>query len=96
MSVSAIKYPSINAKLKGMYAKRITKSDLEDLLKQSNLKNAVLLLRSKCEIFKEVDENIDRLEIESLLEEELSKCKNKSEVKKVCIRTLKKFSSRER
>ena len=69
MDILGVKYPNINAKLKGMYAKRITKSDLEDLLKQSNLKNAVLLLRSKCEIFKEVDENIDRLEIESLLEE---------------------------
>lgn len=63
-----IKYPNINAKLKGMYSKRITKEDLEDIIKQSSLKNTVLLLKTKSEIFKNVDENIDRLEIESLLE----------------------------
>ena len=70
MEILGVKYPNINAKLKGMYAKRITKLDLEDLIKQNNLKNAVLLLKSKCEIFKNSDENIDRLEIESLLEED--------------------------
>ena len=30
-----IKYPNINSKLKGMYSKRITKTDLEDLIKAS-------------------------------------------------------------
>jgi len=69
MEIPGVKYPNVNAKLKGMYAKRITKSDLEDLIKQSNLKNAVLLLKNKNELFKNSDENIDRLEIESLLEE---------------------------
>lgn len=69
MGILGVKYPNINAKLKGMYAKRITKLDLEDLIKQNKLKNAVLMLKLKCEIFKSSDENIDRLEIESLLEE---------------------------
>ena len=69
MIVFNVKYPNLNAKLKGMYAKRITKTDLEDIIKQNNLKSAVLLLKNKSEIFKNVDENIDRLEIESLLEE---------------------------
>ena len=68
MEILGVKYPNINAKLKGMYSKRITKTDLEDLVKQNNLKNAVLLLKAKNEIFKNSDENIDRLEIESLLE----------------------------
>ena len=63
-----IKNPNINAKLKGMYNKRITKEDLDDLIKQNNKKNVVLLLKSKSDIFKNADENIDRLEIESLLE----------------------------
>ena len=36
MSISAIKYPSINAKLKGMYAKRLKDDDLQDLAKQNN------------------------------------------------------------
>ena len=70
MEILGIKYPNLNAKLKGMYEKRISKSDLEDLVKQNNLKNAILLLKSKYDIFKNSDENIDRLEIESLLEKD--------------------------
>ena len=70
MEILVIKYPNLNAKLKGMYEKRISKSDLEDLVKQNNLKNAILLLKSKYDIFKNSDENIDRLEIESLLEKD--------------------------
>lgn len=70
MEILGVKYPNLNSKIKGMYAKRITKNDLEDLIKQNNLKNAILLLKSKCDIFKNADENIDRLEIESLLEKE--------------------------
>lgn len=69
MKIPGVKYPNLNAKLKGMYSKRITKMDLEDLIKQNNLKNAVLLLKEKSDIFKNVDEDIDRLQIESLLEE---------------------------
>lgn len=70
MEILGIKYPNLNAKLKGMYEKRISKSDLDDLVKQNNLKNAILLLKSKYDIFKNSDENIDRLEIESLLEKD--------------------------
>ena len=70
MEILGVKYPNLNSKIKGMYAKIITKNDLEDLIKQNNLKNAILLLKSKCDIFKNADENIDRLEIESLLEKD--------------------------
>lgn len=63
-----LKNPNLNAKLRGMYSKRITKEDIDDLIKQNNVKNVVLLLKSKSTIFKHADENIDRLEIESLLE----------------------------
>ena len=70
MEILGVKYPNLNAKLKGMYAKRVTKTDLEDVIKQNNLKNAILLLKTKCDIFKNCDENIDRLEIESLLEKD--------------------------
>ena len=65
-----MKYPNLNAKIKGMHSKRIKKEDLEDLVKQNDMKNAVLLLKEKSFIFKDADENIDRLEIESLLEQE--------------------------
>ena len=63
MEILGVKYPNINAKLKGMHSKRITKTDLEDLIKQNSLKNAVLLLKIKSEIFKNSDENIDRLKL---------------------------------
>ena len=53
-------------------------------------------LNSKGDYYLIKGKMIPKEEIESLLEEELSKCKNKGEVKKVCIRILKKFSSRER
>lgn len=69
MNIVGVKYPNINAKLRGMYSKRITKEDLEDLIKQPNLKTAISMLKSKNPLFKDVDENIDRLEIESLLEQ---------------------------
>ena len=69
MEFTIVKYPNLKAKLKAIYAKRIKTEDLEDLIKQNNFKNLVLMLKSKNEIFKNVDENIDRLEIESLLDE---------------------------
>ena len=73
MITLGVRYPNINAKLKGMYAKKITKEDINDVIKQNNFKNAVFLLKNKYEIFKNADENIDRLEIEELLEESLIK-----------------------
>ena len=71
MKISLIKYPNINAKLKAMYANRLTKENIEDMIKQNNIKNVVLLLKSKSDIFKNSEENIDRLEIEKLLDESL-------------------------
>ena len=68
MIIPIVKYPNINAKLKGMYAKRITKEDLNDVIKQNQLRNVFILLKNKNEIFKNADENIDRLEIESMLD----------------------------
>lgn len=71
MKISLIKYPNINAKLKAMYANRLTKENIEDMIKQNSIKNVVLLLKSKSDIFKNSEENIDRLEIEKLLDESL-------------------------
>lgn len=69
MGFTIVKYPNIKAKLKAIYSKKIKTNDLLDLIKQNNFKNLVILLKSKSEIFKGADENIDRLEIESLLDE---------------------------
>ena len=71
LKISLIKYPNINAKLKAMYANRLTKENINDLIKQSNVKNVVLMLKNKSDIFKNTQENIDRLEIEKLLDESL-------------------------
>lgn len=71
MPISAIKYPSINAKLKGMYAKKLHEEDILDLAKQNNLKSAVAILKSKNPNLKELSENADREEIEKLLNTEI-------------------------
>ena len=73
MKISLIKYPNLNAKLKAMYANRLTKENINDIIKQNNIKNVVLLLKNKSDIFKNTQENIDRLEIEKLLDEVLLK-----------------------
>ena len=73
LKISLIKYPNLNAKLKAMYANRLTKENINDIIKQNNIKNVVLLLKNKSDIFKNTQENIDRLEIEKLLDEVLLK-----------------------
>lgn len=71
MSISAIKYPSINAKLKGMYAKRLKDDDLQDLAKQNNLKSAVAILKNKSSSLKVLSEDADREQIEKVLNGEI-------------------------
>lgn len=71
MPISAIKYPSINAKLKGMYAKKIKNNDIQDLYKQDNLKSVIAILKNKDSNLKDIDENTDRQQIEELLNLEI-------------------------
>lgn len=71
MSISAIKYPSINAKLKGMYAKRLKNDDLQDLAKQNNLKSAVAILKNKSSSLNVLSEDSDREQIEKVLNGEI-------------------------
>ena len=71
MSISAIKYPSINAKLKGMYAKRLKDDDLQDLAKQNNLKSAVAILKNKSSSLNVLSEVADREQIEKVLNGEI-------------------------
>ena len=71
MSISAIKYPSINAKLKGMYAKRLKNDDLQDLAKQNNLKSAVAILKNKSSSLNVLSEDSDREQIEKVLNSEI-------------------------
>lgn len=71
MSISAIKYPSINAKLKGMYAKRLKNDDLQDLAKQNNLKSAVAILKNKSSSLNVLSEDADREQVEKVLNGEI-------------------------
>ena len=63
--------PSVNSKLKAMYSKKLTKEDLEDLMKQQNLKEAIYLLKSKIDSLDNLRVDAKRLEIEAELDKML-------------------------
>ena len=73
MQVSSIKYPSINAKLRGMYANKLKKKDLNELIKQNSTKQAVALLKSLNSDFKDLEDNPRRINIKILLDDILIK-----------------------
>ena len=60
--------PSINAKLKAMYAKKLKKEDLEDLMKQNNIKDAIIILKTKINNLNELPNNARRMELENALD----------------------------
>lgn len=65
--LNSVTYPALNAKMKGMYAKNLDKKDLEELLKQSNLKEAIYFLKTKFPNLENLNENMHRKEIEQEL-----------------------------
>lgn len=71
MSISSIMYPNLNAKLEGMYAKRISKQSLEELLKQNSTKQVVALLKSLSPTFQDLEDNPRRIKIKIFLERNL-------------------------
>lgn len=64
-----IKYPNLNAKLKGMYAKTINKEDLEDLLKQNAIKDAIIILKSKIKPLENLNIDARRIQLEARLDD---------------------------
>ena len=64
---SKIKYPALNAKMKGMYTKELDKEELEELLRQATLKDAIYFLKSKFSSLENINENMNRREIEQEL-----------------------------
>jgi vacuolar-type H+-ATPase subunit C/Vma6 len=64
-----VMYPSLNAKMKGMYAKTLSKDDLEDLMKQNRIKDAIVVLKSKLEALEDLDVEARRIEIEAKLDD---------------------------
>lgn len=65
------KYPSINAKLKAMYAQKLKQEDWEDLIKQEHLKDVIVLLKQKMPSLENMKPNAKRIELEQALEQEM-------------------------
>ena len=68
MSISSLMYPNLMAKLQGMYAKKIKKAALEELMKQNSIKQVVALLKSMNEEFKGLEDNPKRIKIKIFLD----------------------------
>lgn len=66
--LKTVSSPSVNAKIKGMYAKKLKKSDLEDLMKQRTIKDAIILLKAKIPELNTLNIDADRLELEDELD----------------------------
>lgn len=66
MSVN-VKYPALNAKMKCMYSNNLSKEEFEELLRQSNLKEAISLIKSKFPFLENLNEKMHRKELEQEL-----------------------------
>ena len=60
--------PSVTAKLKAMYAKKLKKDDLDDLIKQEHIKDAIIILKSKIDDLDNLSNDAKRLELENSLD----------------------------
>ena len=60
--------PRINSKIKAMYAEKLNREDLEDLMKQQNLTDAIYLLKNKVKEIENLPIDAKRLEIEESLD----------------------------
>lgn len=73
MQISRVMYPSINAKLRGMFSTRIKKEQLEELIKQPTTKQAIDLLKNYNKDFKSLEDNPKRIKINKVLDDILIK-----------------------
>lgn len=85
--INQIKYPSLNAKMKGMYANNFSAEEFKELLRQNSLKEAIFILKAKFPGLDNLNEKMHRKEIEQELNnlfivEILKLCKylNKKEI----------------
>lgn len=65
--IKEIKYPAINAKMKGMYAKDFGNEEIDELLSQSDLNGAISFLKSKFKSLENLKDDANRREIEKAL-----------------------------
>ena len=83
-----LKYPALNAKMKGMYANHLNNEELEELLRQTSLKEAIYFLKTKFPSLENLSEDTHRKELEQELNNlfivdiiKLCKYLNKDEIK---------------
>lgn len=62
-----LKYPALNAKLKGMHASQLTKEELDELIRQNNIKETIYFLKAKFPSLENINENMHRKELEQEL-----------------------------
>lgn len=65
--LNKLKYPALNAKLKGMYASELTKEELYEFSRAGNIKEAIYLLKAKFPELENVNEDMHRKELEQEL-----------------------------
>lgn len=66
--MGTITSPSLNAKLKVMYSEKLKKDDLEDLIKQNTIKDALIILKSKIPGLEDLPNDASRIELENSLD----------------------------
>ena len=95
--LSKIKYPALNAKMKGMYTKELSNEELDELLRLSTLKDVIFYLKTKFSSLENINENMNRREIEQELNNlfiedilKITKYLNKNE-KKIFMNFLSKY-----
>lgn len=96
MSVN-VKYPALNAKMKCMYSNNLSKEEFEELLRQSNLKEAISFIKSKFPFLENLNEKMHRKELEQELNNlfiydilKIFKYLNKNEIK-ILMQFLSKY-----
>lgn len=66
--ISLFKYSNINAKLRGMYSKKLKSNDFEELANQKNLKSVIFILKMKNPELNMLSESSRRMQIENELD----------------------------
>lgn len=91
------KYPALNSKMKCMYANNLSQEELEEMQRQSNLKETINFIKAKFPSLENINENMHRKELEQELNNlfiyeilKLIKYLNKSE-KKILMQYLSKY-----
>ena len=66
--MNTVNSPSLNAKLKAMYSKKLKNNDFDDLLKQNTISEAIILLKSKLPELNDLPIDANRIELEDSLD----------------------------